>query len=259
MLNKIEAALTTLRETKPLVLCLTNYVTMDVMANCLLALGAAPLMAQEGEEVKELVALSHTLTLNIGTLDEAFIKRARAATDYAKKKNKPMILDPVGCGASRLRTKTAQELLLFADIVRGNASEVMALFGEVHKTLGVESIHQVKDAQAAALGLAQDQNIVVVVSGAEDLIADRTKKELLGYGSPLMALITGMGCSLTAVIAAFQAVIPDPFEAARLATAYFGLCGQLASEKASAPASFRTSFIDELYQANWKRMAEITC
>ncbi len=259
MLPSLEKALTQLRQLKPLVLCLTNQVTMDFMANCLLSLGAAPIMTQDARELNELMQICHALNLNIGTLDMEFIERASTAIHLAQTYHKPIILDPVGAGATQIRTASSRSLLVSAHIIRGNASEIMAIVDNVNKTLGVESTHQVSDAALSATLLAKRHQCTVVVSGEQDFVTDGQRDDLLLFGSPLMPLVTGMGCALTAVIAAFKAVIPDPYEAARLATAYFGLCGHLAARKTDKPGSFRTHFIDELYNAHFAEMQDVSC
>lgn len=257
MLHDLEQAVTQLRLTKPLVLCLTNYVTMDFMANCLLSLGAAPIMTQDERELDELVRICHAVNLNIGTLDAAFIERANLVTALAQKYNKPIILDPVGAGATHIRTSASRSLMTSASILRGNASEILALFDNINKTLGVEATHQVSDATHGAIMLARVHQCTVVVSGERDFVTDGQQEEHLAFGSPLMPLVTGMGCTLTAVIAAFKAVIVDAYEAARLATAYYSLCGSLAAKKTDKPGSFRTLFIDALFAADFAAMRNI--
>ena len=257
MLYDLENALMQLRNIKPLILCLTNHVTMDFMANCLLSLGAAPLMSHDKRELEALIKISHAINLNIGTLDHDFIERAHTAIHFAKKYNKPIILDPVGAGASEIRTSTARALMVSADIIKGNASEIMALIDDNHQTLGVESTHKVSDAAHKAIMLARNHACTVVVSGERDLVTSGAQESTLGFGSALMPLVTGMGCTLTAVIAAFRAIIPDTYQAAYLATAYYGLCGNLAAQKTNSPGSFRTFFIDELYAANFTAMKKI--
>jgi len=257
MLHELEKALILLRQTKPLVLCLTNHVTMDFMANSLLSLGAAPIMSNDLRELDELVRISHAININIGTLDVEFISRANAAIILAKKYNKPIILDPVGAGATQIRTASSRSLMQAADIIRGNASEIMALIDDINETLGVESSHLVSDATERAKKLAKENSSIVVVSGVEDFITDGTREKYLGFGSALMPLVTGMGCTLTAVIAAFKAVIPDSYGAACMATAYYGLCGNLAHEKVNKPGAFRTAFIDELYAADFDSMRNL--
>jgi hydroxyethylthiazole kinase len=257
MIDKIESNLKILRETKPLILNLTNYVTMDFVANSLLALGAAPIMSEDIREMEELIKISGAVYINIGTLTEEFIERAKHSCILAKKYNKPIILDPVGVGASQIRKEAVREILPFIDIIRGNASEIMSVYGLDSKSLGVESSHKVNDALEAAKKLALQQGITVVVSGAEDFITDGRNEEMLSSGSEIMPLITGMGCSLTAGIAAFRAVNPNSFEAAKSAVAFFGLSGQVVGEFVKGPGSFRVEFIDYLNKPNWNKMEEL--
>ena len=257
MINKMKEQLAILRQLKPLVLNLTNYVTMDFMANSLLAIGAAPIMSEDIREIEELIQISGALHINIGTLTPEFIERTKFACDIAKKYNKPIVLDPVGVGASKIRMESAKAILPFVDILRGNASEIMAIHGLSSKELGVESTHKVSDSLEAARELAKTQKITVVVSGAEDFITNDSQEQILEFGSSLMPLVTGTGCSLTAVIAAFRAVIPDSFEAAKLAVAYFGLSGQIAENSSNGSGSFRVEFIDNLNRPDWNKMREL--
>lgn len=257
MIDKIEPSLEILRKTKPLVLCITNYVTMDFVANSLLALGAAPIMSEDIREIEELIQISGAVYINIGTLTTEFIERAKHSCIIAKKYNKPIIFDPVGMGASKIRKEAAEEILPFVDIIRGNASEIMSVYGLGSKALGVESSHKVTDALEAAKALALKKDITVVVSGSEDFITDGRNEEMLGFGSEIMPLITGMGCSLTAVVAAFRAVSSDSFEAAKLAVVYFGLSGQIVEASTKSSGSFRVLFIDQLNQPNWNKMREL--
>ena len=257
MLPNLQIALTQLRTTKPLILCLTNHVTMDFMANCLLSLGAAPIMSQDTREFEELIHISHAVNINIGTLNANFIKRAEIMIQLAKQYNKPIILDPVGAGASSLRTLAARSLMVSADIIRGNASEIMSLLNDTHQTLGVESTAPVNNAIHSAVELAKHHACTVVVSGKQDFVTNGTKESYLSFGSSLMPLVTGMGCALTAVIAAFKAILPDTYEAAHLATAYYSLCGSLAAKKTNRPGAFRTQFIDEIYLADFASMGSI--
>ncbi len=250
MINAINHAITDIKKNKPLILCLTNTVTMDFMANSLLALGAAPIMSCDDSELEELILISSAINLNIGTLDNAFIARCTRASSIAKRYNKPIILDPVGAGASSSRTQSARQLMASADIIRGNASEVMALVEHPISTAGVESSHSTSAAKASANRLATELNCAVIVSGEEDYVTDGRQQQSLTFGSSIMPLVTGMGCTLTAVVAAFRAVIPDSFNAAYLATAYFGLCGTLTGRKTNSPGSFRSTFIDTLYNTD---------
>jgi len=251
MINQIKSTLDQVKQNKPLVLCLTNYVTMDLMANGLLALGAVPLMSESREELEELITISQAVYINIGTLSHAFMERAFISAKIANILNKPVILDPVGAGASKLRTSAAMELLPLADLIRGNASEIIALNGAASATKGVESTDPVQKAIKSAQSLAQEHNKIIVISGPEDFVTDGKQEQILTFGSHLMPLITGMGCTMTAVLSAFMACNPDHFQAALHATAYFGLCGQLTHQHAKAPASFRHAFIDNLFNPDW--------
>jgi len=257
MLKQLENKLKKLKDTKPLVLNLTNYVTMDFMANTLLALGAAPIMTTSDDELEELVQLASSININIGTLDEPFIKRCYLAATLAKQYQKPLILDPVGAGASLIRTKTASQLIEYASIVRGNASEIIALANQVGKTLGVESTNTKIEAQDIAIKLANRYGVTIVVSGSIDFITDGKRNSEIPFGSSLMPLVTGMGCTLTSVIAAFKNTSDDSFESSVLATLYFGLCGQLTEKQVRHPGQFRTTFIDNLHKADFEKMREI--
>ncbi|MCL9683493.1 hydroxyethylthiazole kinase [Legionella maioricensis] len=251
MIEQIKSSLLVLREKKPLVLCLTNYVTMDFMANSLLALGAAPLMSESIEELEELVSISQALYINIGTLNSVFMERAIFAAKIANSLNKPVILDPVGSGASKLRTSAALQLLPLANIVRGNASEIISLSGANGSTKGVESMHPVEKAMTVANSLAKDLGKIIVISGPKDFITDGNQTQTLPFGSNIMPLITGMGCTMTAVISAFTANNSNLFQAATYATAYFGLCGQLAHHQSEVPGFFRQEFINNLFHPDW--------
>ena len=254
MITELEEHLNALRHQKPLVLSLTNYVTMDYTANALLALGASPIMSCSIEELPELLKIANALYINIGTLDDAFVKRAEYAASLAQKLEIPITLDPVGSGASKLRTRLANTILPFANIVKGNASEVMSLHSSKHAARGVDSDHETHEASDIAQQLASEHDCIVSVSGKIDLLTDGTKLEQIPLGHPLMTYVTGMGCSLGAVVAAFSAVSENHFDTTYNALSYFGLCGYLASVFSSEPGSFRTAFIDELYKADFDAM-----
>lgn len=256
MIEKIQSCLERIRQTKPLVLNVTNYVTMDFMANSLLALGAAPIMSEDIDELEELGSLASSINLNIGTLNAQFLERAHR---IIKIQGKPIILDPVGAGATKSRTKAALDFLPHVRIVRGNASEIMALHTNHNKTLGVESTHDSEQALDAAKAISHQHKLVVAISGATDIIVDNTHTQSLSFGSPLMPRVIGMGCTLTAIIAAFHGAESDSFQAALLGTAYFGLCGEQAAQKTKTPGSFKTAFIDSLYEPDFDMMRKKLC
>ena len=257
MINKIKTNLELIKQNKPLILCLVNHVTMNTVANCLLSIGAAPIMSESLDEIEELVKISHAVYINIGTLNADFMDRVRLACKIAKHYNKPVILDPVGAGASKIRTDATNELLPFVDIIRGNASEIMAAADACQKTLGVESVHQVSDAIYAARSIAKQHNIIVMISGKDDFVTDGINEMEFSFGSALMPLVTGMGCRLTAVIAAFRSLNPNAYEATYLAGIYFSITGQIAEDIAKTPAAFDIVFTENLFQPNWNKMKEL--
>jgi hydroxyethylthiazole kinase len=257
-IHQIEKALQQIREVKPIVLNLTNYVTMDFVANCLLALGASPIMSVCREETEELIHVAHSLHINMGTLDNHWVEHAKEACQLAKKHLKPIMLDPVGSGASALRTNTFRELLPYVSIIRGNASEILSYTPSHKLTRGIDSVHSTIEAKPAAIQLARQYEFTVVMSGAIDYITNGKKEMNVPYGSSLMPLVTGMGCALTAIIAAFRSVIDDSLEASILGTSFFGLSGMLAETKTQYPGSFRMHFIDMLHQADFKELRALS-
>lgn len=238
------------RETAPLVHNITNFVVMNISANILLALGAAPVMAHSRDEVIAMVKLAGALVLNIGTLEEEWVESMLMAAQAANAAGIPVILDPVGAGATPYRTTCAQRLLREARItvIRGNAGEMAALLGSSGMTRGVDALAETgTDHAARAATLARQTGCIVSMSGAEDFISDGTMTYAVANGVPLMTKVTGLGCGLSAVTGAFVAVGPDRLFATAAAAAVYGLCGELALTQAQAPASFATVFIDTLY------------
>lgn len=257
MIDKIEKALSNLREQKPLILNLTNFVTQDFVANSLLSLGAAPIMSQCEDELKELIQICSAVYINIGTLDNNFIKLAKKAIKLAGKYHKHIVFDPVGAGATRIRTQTAQYIMPFSTIIRGNASEIIALNDGANATKGVEATHKTEDAKEIAKLLAQKNKAIVIVSGPVDFITDGKQSAQVIFGSSLMQLVTGMGCAMTAVIAAFKAIVDDPFEAGLIGCSYFALCGEITSLNHHHPGAFRTALLDQLHMPNFELMNEM--
>lgn len=248
MHDDVNDILTRIKQTRPLILNLTNYVSMEFIANGLLSLGASPIMTESVEELDELVSIAQTLVINIGTLDDAFIKRANKACQLANELGKPIILDPVGAGASHYRTRTCLDLLETFEvaIIRGNASEIMALAGFCHETKGVDSNAATSVAIESAQLLSEKYCATVAISGETDAVINNKTVQLLTHGSPLMPMITGSGCLLTAVVAAFSAVHPHHHDATSAAIFFYGICGEIAARHTTSPGSFKTHFIDAL-------------
>jgi hydroxyethylthiazole kinase len=244
------------REEAPLVHNITNFVVMNNTANALLAVGALPVMAHAVEEVAEMTALAGALVINIGTLAREWIEAMATAMATARERGIPIVFDPVGAGATTFRTQTCLDLLgrTAPAVIRGNASEIMALSGSNARTKGVDSSAAADAAEDAALTLARRYSCAVVVSGAVDLLVDGKRKFLVRNGHPLMPKVTGLGCTATALVGAFCAVNGDSLTAARHAMTVMGLCGELAAAKAAGPGSMQVHFIDALYNLDAEQL-----
>ncbi|HAL92801.1 MAG TPA: hydroxyethylthiazole kinase [Verrucomicrobia bacterium] len=237
------------RETRPLVHNITNYVVMNFTANVLLAAGASPVMAHAENEVEEMVSFAKALVLNIGTLEDAWIASMIKAGKKASALGVPIILDPVGAGATKLRTETAKRILAETrvSLVRGNASEILALGGAAAKNRGVDSADSVDEAADRAVALARELGVPVAITGAVDFITDGNRVVRVANGHPLMGCVTGTGCGATAIIGAFAGVDAAPVSAAATALAYYGLAGEHAADGAPGPGSFAVRFLDALH------------
>lgn len=241
------------REERPLVHNITNLVVTNVAANTLLALGASPVMAHAHEEVADMVALARALALNLGTLDPYVVTSMDLASEAANRRGVPVVLDPVGAGATPYRTRAAMRLLETRNIqvLRGNQGEIGVITGAGGEVAGV-------DAKAAGAGLvdammrfARDRGLVVAATGERDLVTDGEVVYELENGHPWEAAITGSGCSLTAVIGAFVAVSDGTkgglLEATVAAITCFNVAAEIAAEGASGPGSFQVRLIDALH------------
>jgi hydroxyethylthiazole kinase len=238
-----------IRMEAPLIHNITNYVVMNVTANALLAIGASPVMAHAVEEVEEMVELAKALVLNIGTPSIKWVDSMLKAGHVANHRGIPIVLDPVGSGATRFRTESAMLLLRNTPpaIIRGNASEIRSLVLTEQCTKGVDSIHRPEETLESAQFLSRNYRCVVSISGATDLIVENDSIIRIRNGHPMMGRITGMGCIATALTGAFAAVNPSYFQAAANAMALIGIAGEMAAERSTGPASFQISFMDALY------------
>ncbi|MFH1489025.1 MAG: hydroxyethylthiazole kinase [Pseudomonadota bacterium] len=248
--------LKSIREKKPLVHNITNYVVMNNTANALLACGASPVMAHAAEEVEEMVAFAGALVLNIGTLTPEWVESMLKAGRKANELHVPVILDPVGAGATGLRTRSARRIIdeISITVVRGNASEVLSLAREGSRTKGVDSIHSVDEAADAAVTLAGELGTTIAITGEIDLVTREGRIFMIHNGHRMMGYVTGTGCTATALIGAFLAVDPDSVAASATALACFGLAGEMASIKAEGPGSFQVGLIDALYTMTEKEL-----
>ena len=237
----------------PLVHNITNFVVMNSSANILLAVGASPVMAHCKAEVEEMASIAGALVLNIGTLQEDWVASMICAGKAANAKGIPIILDPVGSGATKLRTQAVKEIMseCAISVLRGNCSEILSLGSDDIKTKGVDSsMALTHEIVKIAKQMALDMNCVIAMSGAEDCITDGNRVFRVKNGQPLMTKVTGGGCGLTAVVGAFCAVEDkDMTCAATAAFGFYGMCADLAVMESNKPGSFFVAFLDHLYSA----------
>ncbi|RJP94255.1 MAG: hydroxyethylthiazole kinase [Desulfobacteraceae bacterium] len=241
-----------IRATSPLVHNITNFVVMNSSANILLAVGASPVMAHSMDEVEEMTGLADALVLNIGTLQSDWVESMILAGKAANRKGIPVVLDPVGSGATKFRTDTVKRILeeIQISVLRGNASEIFSLASSDIRTRGVDSSLTVtpellSDANELALKL----RCILAISGPEDIVTDGQQLFRIANGHPLMTKVTGLGCGLSAVTAAFcaRAGGGDLVSATAAALGYYGLCGEVAFRISNQPGGFFVAFVDALY------------
>ncbi len=239
----------TIRQNSPLVHNITNYVVMNTTANALLALGASPVMAHAQEEVEEMVNIAGALVINIGTLSEKWIDAMTIAAQKAKAKGIPIILDPVGVGATTYRTDTAMNLIreVHPTIIRGNGSEIMALSQAGVTTKGVDSTSGSDQALESAKNLNMVFKSVVCITGRIDYIVSGEEILAVKNGHHMMPRVTGLGCTASALCGAFAAVNSDYGLAAAHAMAVMGIAGEMAAKEAKGPGSLQLNLIDALY------------
>lgn len=245
---KFKKDLALVRKNAPLVHNITNYVAMNNSANALLAIGASPVMIHGQEEAADMAAIAGALVLNIGTIEGYWLKAMILAGESARAHKHPVVLDPVGIGATPYRAVACKEIIekCAPAVIRGNASEIIALVKTGAKTKGVDSTDSSDDAVDSAKILAKNTGAVVVVSGATDYITDGTRVECVKNGNPLMARVTAMGCTASAIVGAFVAVNPDAFDASVHAMAAMGICGEAAAEKAEGNGTMQLYFLDKM-------------
>lgn len=252
----------------PIVHCISNYVTANSCANILLAVKASPIMADDCDEVEEIVSISSSLCLNIGTLNKRTVESMIRAGKTANKSGKPVVLDPVGIGASRLRTETAKKILseLKVDLVRANISEICALSGINIKSRGVDASIELSDekklmsAVETVKKFALVQRCITVATGKVDVVSDGATTYLIYNGSELMKNVTGTGCQLSSLCAAFIASNKDDMlSAAAECVAAMGIAGEIAKKRMKnldGNASYANYIIDAIFNMNSKQIFE---
>jgi hydroxyethylthiazole kinase len=247
--QEIWTAVGAIRARGPVVHNITNYVVMNNTANALLALGASPVMAHAEEEVEEMVGIASALVINIGTLSPAWVRAMFRAAEAARKRRIPIVVDPVGAGATSYRTRTASELIRAVppDIIRGNASEIMALLKADARTRGVDSTASSDAAVAIGRQLHAECGAAVCISGETDYTIGSQGVVGGRNGHPLMTRVTGLGCTASSLCGAFAAVVEDPGAAAAQAMAVMGIAGEIAMSRSAGPGSLQVHFLDALH------------
>ena len=250
-------ALARLRARGPLVHNITNYVVMNTTANALLAIGASPAMVHAMPEAAAFAPLAQALVINIGTLSPAWVEAMEQAAAAANAAGVPWILDPVAAGATAYRSDASKRLLALGPaIVRGNASEIMALAGDTGAAgKGVDSTEGSDAARAAARALAAQTRCVVAVTGAIDYVTDGTRMTGIANGDPMLSRVTGTGCAATALCGAFLGAGLPAFDAAIAGLAAIGVAAEKAVATANGPGSFQVALIDALYTLDGATLA----
>lgn len=249
--KKYVEADTIIREKRPMIHHITNYVVMNVTANVTLAMGASPVMAHANEEVEEMVAFASAHVINPGTLSPHWITAMLRSGRRAKDLGVPVVLDPVGAGATRLRTDTCMQILeeVRPDVIRGNQAEVMILAGEEARIQGVDSMETGEAPVEAFRALSRQTGAVICVTGPVDYVTDGETVLTVANGHPMMGNVTGTGCSSTTAVAVHCATGGAGVESCALGLAVFGACGELAAEESGGPGSFQVAILDALYNA----------
>ena len=257
-LPSLAQLLTKVKDKTPLVHQITNYVTVNDCANIVLALGGSPVMADDEAEVEEMVSIASALVINIGTLNARTIKSMLLAGKKANQLGVPVILDPVGVGATALRTETAEKIIaeIRLSVLRGNKSEIKAVAGFGTKTRGVDSIDDTLgagtvDGTELAKNLADRLHCTVAITGKQDVISDGVKTGLIDNGHQILSKVTGTGCMATALIGCYAGVTEDNFLAAAAGIMTMGLAGEKAWAEAASSAgigSFKVALFDWIYK-----------
>lgn len=248
-LSHIAKTVQQIRPRNPLIHNITNYVVMDFTANVLLAIGASPAMVHSPKESAEMTALSDALVLNIGTLSKDWLEGMEKSLQLAQAIKKPVVLDPVAVGCTKFRKEAIDRLLQSQHItvIKGNASEILAIAQNANASKGPDALHDVTEATHAAIEIATQYHCVICVTGQKDFITDGKNSSWVLNGHPLLQTITGTGCAASTIVASFLTVEPNPLIATISAMVFYGVAAEIAAKKAAAPASFRMALIDSLY------------
>lgn len=263
-----KSVITNMKNNAPLVHCITNYVTVNDCANVVLACGASPIMADDILEVEEITSICNALDINIGTLNKRTVESMLVAGKKANELNHPVVLDPVGAGASILRTKTSLDLIkqLKIDVIRGNISEIKTVLAGNGNTKGVDAdvsdkvtSQNIDEVIDYAKKMSEKTGMIVAITGEIDIVCNDKEAFIIRNGHQMMSRITGTGCMLTALIAAYCGANPNELlRATALAVSMMGICGEIAYEKVIennlGTSSFRTFLIDEISKFNYETL-----
>ncbi|MGB6407538.1 MAG: hydroxyethylthiazole kinase [Planococcus donghaensis] len=248
-----------IKEQNPVVHCITNHVVSNFQANGLLAIGASPIMGEAPEEAAELAALSQALSLNIGTLHTESLKSMLLAGKRANQLGIPVVLDPVGAGASGFRLNAVREILgtVYVNVLRCNAGELAAIAGEQWESKGVDAGEGLIDVKELAVVTSKKLGVVIAVTGPIDIVTDGESVIEIPYGDPLMASITGTGCLLSSVVAAGLAVsTKKPVETVRDVLRFYAIAGEHARREAQLPGDFQQAFMNRLASLTDREVSE---
>ncbi len=259
--EKISANLSSVKEKSPLIHHITNYVTVNDCANIVLAIGGSPVMADDLEEVAEMVGFASSLLLNIGTLNSRTIESMLLAGRRAKELGVPVILDPVGVGATKLRTDTAEKLIkeLKPEVIRGNMSEIKVLAGQNVAIKGVDSLADEQGGSIIARTFASELNCVIAITGKTDVVSDGRQVCLLDNGHRILADVTGTGCMTSSLVATFCGVTKDYFTASVAGIITMGLAGEMAQASlhhGEGIGTFRARLFDSIYNLSPEVLAQ---
>jgi len=255
----MEKLLKKIRDTKPLVHHITNWVTIYDCANMTRAFGALPVMAHAKEESGDMAKIASALVLNIGTLTPELVESMKVAAKSANEKGIPVILDAVGVGATKLRDDKAFELLdeVTINVIKGNSSEIAKLAGEDVTTKGVEATEVKANLIDVAKKLAKERHATVVITGAEDIVSDGKSTYLVKNGHAMMGSVVGTGCMAASILGSFCAVEQDYAKACASALCHYGIAGEIAAEKSSGPVTFKEQFYDAVYHLTEGQVKEM--
>ena len=253
------AILDAVRAKNPLVHQITNYVTVNDCANITICAGASPVMSHAVKDVTDMVSFAGALVLNIGTLDEKQIEGMVTAGKSAVTKNVPIVLDPVGVGATPYRTNTANMLMkeLKISVIKGNAGEIGSLAGAAAEVRGVDSQSLSADPKEIAKSLALSTGAIIIISGAEDIVSDGKRVVGITNGTALMGKVSGTGCMASALCGAFIASSSNMMDGCIAAMVSIGIAGEIASKTASGPGTFKQAIFDSLYNLTHEEFVKL--